>query len=196
VELHLSSAGFQVRIDGVSHINYTASLGVQSLTYVRFYITATYVTGFYIDNLGWSSDNWIGNLKIATIVPEGDVVSGWDTTGATRYGVIDEIPPNDSDYIYTTVSGAENEVSMATWDASEKTILGLNVWARARKDTADEEYVLDFGVNSNGTEYGTNTTLSTAFKQYYAVVENDPDTSAPWDQSGINNVKIKVASNL
>jgi hypothetical protein len=104
---------------------------------------------------------------------------------------VDEIPPNTTDYIYTSTNTDETELELADFTGTGKTILGVQVFARAKEDVATAEQ-LELGVDSNGTDDTDTKTMTDAWQGYWYFLQDNPDDAAAWEDADIDALKWRV----
>jgi hypothetical protein len=133
-------------------------------------------------------DTWIGDCKSGCLMVNADTAQADFTlsTGVSGYALLDDIPPNDSDYIETTSSTAESNFGLEDGPASLSEILTVRPFVRAMKDDAGTCTIAP-NMKSDGTK-GTvdSQPITTAFAYYDSNVPVDPDTGVPWTASGLN----------
>jgi hypothetical protein len=146
------------------------------------------------DSTGSDNNGQIGPLVVIDITEDGDVSSGWTSTGATDYGVVSESDPNDADYIEADDSPPAPSVMTLTGLPNDIVgVRGLVTYVRAWKvDSGDA--TLQTGLSPNGSDWddGTTKTLTTAPLYYRDVSENSPDTTDPWTPIEVNSAEIRI----
>lgn len=187
----------QCKIAGNLVIDFSGDTLPSSQTYpsqVRYYGEARWDDKAYIDNIVIRDDDWPGDVRIEKLVPTADTADAdfECSTGSDHYALIDEVPPSDTDYVYSDTDGDKDLYNITDFTGTDRTIVALCTWMRARKDTADSQQ-LKIMLKSGSTEdAGDAEDLTTSFAYYNRIDEVDPDTSAAWDDTGVDALQIGV----
>ena len=198
VEFHAiigDSGTIQSKIDGVADIDYSGDTkpgtGTE-ITKVSF-LQGGYIAHnpfCYIDDVTIATGDWIGDVRYgAALVPTADTAVKWwePSTGTDNYALLDELPPSDTDYVSSGSPGSKDLYEMSDWtEVSSSTIQFLVDWIRARKGTAGDQQIRSI-VKSGGTESsGGSIDLSITYRYYGRILATDPDTSAAWEDAGVD----------
>lgn len=201
VEFHAiigDSGTIQSKIDGVADIDYSGDTkpgAGTEITKVEFRQAGSISTkpNFYVDDLTLATGDWIGDVRYgAALVPTADTAVKWwePSTGIDNYALLDELPPSDDDYVSSGSPGAKDLYEMSNWAGdSSSTIQFIVDWIRAKKDVAGDQQICSI-VKSGSTESsGGSIDLSTTYQYYGRILTTDPDTSAAWDDAGIDAIQ-------
>ncbi len=148
---------------------------------------------FYVDD-----SQFHGNCHIKTFMPDSDGTHSdfVRSTGSADYEPIDEIPPVDSDYIFSNTVGHKSTFGITTGVLTTVKAIQLNnrlalgnVGARTVKPL----------LRSNGTDYAGAifTDMIDAGAKFYArLYELDPDDSGAWTQAKLEAAEfgLEIAS--
>ncbi len=146
------------------------------------------------------ADDWVigtggllGDLRCYDLRPNADTAQAdWTpSTGSDHYALLDETPEDDSDYISADANGDADELGLGDFNESDMAPVAVVAWARAKADDATGAQ-LKVGVDSNGTDDTTTVSLSTSWEYYSHVLDDDPDTSSEWTDSGVDALKLLV----
>jgi hypothetical protein len=153
-----------------------------------------YIKDLFIWNGSGSTNNtWMGPIQVFDLTPNADVSSGWTSTGANAFGVIDETPPNDADYIQADDTlPAPAIVNVTNLPANIVAVRGLVTYTRALK-TDGGDATLVTGLSPNGTNWdnGADIPVSTAAAYWRRISEVSPATAAPWTPIEINALQFR-----
>lgn len=200
----------EVRIEGRVVLDLTG-VNTGSATYAQVGIGVVYsiVSTPQIlsmkDVVFWNGDgsvnnDFIGPCGVYRLTPNADVSSGWSrTSGATDYGLVDEAPPDDADYIYAGESPipAASIMSLTDLPPDIISIRGVISTARAEKsDGGDGDMQVSMSPNGTDWDAGADNAMSTAFSYYYDVSEISPDTAAAWTPVEVNAMEVKLNRTL
>ncbi|MHA2066927.1 MAG: hypothetical protein ACXABY_21380, partial [Candidatus Thorarchaeota archaeon] len=158
--------------------------------------TATYYDDLYIiDTSTGPNNDWIGEVRIESLQPDGTTSTNTDLTpsAGSNYQNVDESPPNsDTDYnSSSTVNHMDTHTTAGlTGPASVKTVYGIqvNTWSR-KTDSADRD-VAPVVLSNVTTVSGTSIPVTQTYNYYFDHWETDPDTGSAWTESGINSAEF------
>ena len=163
---------------------------------VNFY-TYTTIDDIYIaDSTGAQNNDFLGNVRVVAIAPDGDDTATFDTAsgGGAHHLDVDENPADDdTTYVESNLAGEKDLYDYAAMAAGLGAIKGLEVKTICRETDA-VNYSLITPIKSNVTEsddvaQAIGTTNYTAITR---ISELDPDTAAAWIEAGINAAKFGV----
>jgi len=131
--------------------------------------------------------NFLGDHIVVALNPNGDDTITWDrSTGSFNYAVIDDgLEIDDTDYVSTDTTPEQDLYDYEDLDAGVTAVRGVQIMTEADIDTG----TLDLAavVKSGTTEsVGTPVSLTPGDVTIVRVVEEDPDTAAPWAPSAID----------
>ncbi|MGH7343291.1 MAG: hypothetical protein ACREK4_00130 [Candidatus Rokuibacteriota bacterium] len=156
---------------------------------------------YICDGAGSSNNNFLGDCRVDYYAPNGAGNSTQLTRGGADSGAnwsqVDETPPNDdTDYNQSSNVGDIDLYDVTDMTHTPSSIFGVQLNLNAKKDDAGTRSIAGV-VRSGGTNYeGGTQALSTSYVYYLEVRETDPDTSAAWTKTGVNNAQfgVKVAA--
>jgi hypothetical protein len=196
---------YELKVDGVTVASDTA-LDTQAGSnpyhdVVKFRIPAshgrpTWDDLYICDSTGAQNNDFLGNQRVSAIFPGGgDVTAGWETVvpPGNHYEAVDEEEvDDDSSYVEDDDSGDKdiwNYDSVPTFGQ----IQGLQINTDC-KETDATDFTLITVIRSGGTEYDDSPQAAGSgdWLTLRRIAELDPDTSALWTESGINNAAFGV----
>lgn len=198
---HETNGTIEVRINGCPVFNATSVNTANSgSTITRVSIGANIngnhpngnsrIDNFYVcDGSGNTNNNFLGDVTVKTLWPDGDDTTEFATTGNGSLGTHYEqvyYPERTETTNYVEDSTTSNQ-DIFTMDAlsEDTTIYGVVVWGATQYDTSNTSHQLL--VSSNGTVENSATIVNTTSAAYNPfVVEDDPDTGNSWNQATIN----------
>jgi hypothetical protein len=148
------------------------------------------------DNSDGKNDNaWCGDGHIELLMPTGnspdggwsDQFTGSDSNSTDNYALVDELPPNGTDYVQSETVGHQDRYQLANWTGTGKRI--RRVWTEARAlDVSNLGSKLKLGVRvSNGDYLSAGRVL---LGTYSRVVGDEyllnPANSSLWDDTALN----------
>lgn len=154
---------------------------------------------YYKDVFMWNSQgthniDFLGAVIVASLTPTADVSLNWTpSTGANGYSILDNIGPNDAQFIQApNPPPAAYVCSLSDLPLEITSVRGIMTVVRAAKvDGGDGS--LQNGVISAATPVNGSDRAITATQTYWRdVFEEDPATSAPWLPAAVNAVQMKI----
>lgn len=153
---------------------------------------------YFYDDVSTSSTAFIsGTYQVDPLVVNGDgVTMTWNAgTGASDYQEVDEIPPDDANYVQSPTTGNPNVALFTLTSGITGTISAVRALIRTRENTsvtsATKARIYSGGSTADsGTNNGT-----TAFVAQGVLSETDPATGSAWTSGGINGVEMGAVEN-
>lgn len=146
------------------------------------------VDDFYCcDASGSFCNDFLGDIRADLLLPDGaGTYQQWPpSTGTDHHAVIDENPPNTSDYLSNSTNGQQDS---STLTAPGTTLVGIKcvqVNNYVLKDDAGlalvQNLIRSDGVDETGPTFGVSTSPLYSVSKH----ETDPATSAAWTHSAI-----------
>ena len=194
-----NSGTIETKIDGTADISYNGDTylsGSSNVEYVRMYVDArTYNTDiFYFDDVLVGTGDWPGDIRFApAIVPDGDTAQkDWTpSTGSVNWDMVDEVPPNDDDYVSVGSANHKDLYTVSDWTpGTNEEAQFLVDWMRAKKESA-ESVMLRSVIKSGGVESsGGSLDLTTDYAYYSRIIDTEPSTGSSWTEATINAIEI------
>lgn len=198
-EAGASPDAYEVRIDGVTELSGTSTFAGSGQSFTGLFLGKASNQGnqdvdYYFRDVVIRNDTWPGvDLRTIMVLPTGNSAAntGWTASAGQKFECIDEIPPSATDYISSGTSAGDQRYSATHATAAAlgipSSILGVTVIARMQ-EASSTTTLGAVGIRSGSTNFELtaadlgDTTLVTRSALY----ENDPNTAAPWTQSGFN----------
>jgi hypothetical protein len=201
-----STGTLEVRVNGVSVLavtaqNIFASLGGALLRYFNDQSATAdhrYFDDIVInDTTGTTNNTWMDDVRIDTIQPNGDTAQAdWaKSTGTSGFALIDDTlgaSDGDGTYLSSNTVGNKSEFDMTSLPSASGSIYALQMRVCAERSGLTARTFRSYLKNSAAVVNGP--TLQ-AFALTYAwnlggIASTDPNTSAPWTDSGVGSVKL------
>jgi len=206
--IHDSTGSYELRIDGVTELSAT---GVDTLSSgtnwncVSFGALSgnlSYIDDVYIcDTSGAAPRNtFLGLIKIECLLPQTDAVSaGTDrgftpSTGTDHGALVDEVPPNTTDYNFSSIVSKESYQFPAM--TLSGTVLGLQTNLFVSKSDSSPRVVCAT-IRMPITDYdGASVNPTTSFTYLTEIRPVNPFTSGEWTVADVNSAQagMKVVS--
>lgn len=194
------SADYEVRVEGITvltgtvaaHANIPAQVGWGSTTFSGG-------SGYIKDLVLWNgtgalNNSFLGSVLVHNLTPLSDVALNWALVGgASGFSILDNIPPNDAQYIQATdPPPAAYVASLSDLPPETTSVKAVMTMVRAAKSDGGDGS-LQVSVVSNGdVGLGADRPITVAQTFWRDVHEVDPDTAAPWLPSAVNAVDMQI----
>lgn len=204
----IDTAAGTVRVE-VEGVNQTAlSAYTFSATNALFYILgwssrqnliSNVDAGYYIkdfvlwDSAGSVNNGMLGTVGVYRLPVSADVSTGWSSTGANNWSVLNETPPVDSSYISAgSALPAASVMEFADLPANIVGVRAVMSLVRMQKSDSGDCTVIPSLKSGASLHAGVSHPLSTSPTYYYDVCELDPATGAAWTPTGVNLANVKL----
>lgn len=137
---------------------------------------------------------YIGELQVWPLFPNGDTVEAdWGkSAGTVGYSLIDELTPDDTDYIYSTLAADLSEFALQDLPAEITYIRGLGLHARMSKSDAGTAQV-QLGMKSVAATSDAAARPLTVEPTYWRDMINvDPNSAARWTRDSLNAAWLRL----
>lgn len=156
---------------------------------------------YFLDTTGSAPWNTrLGDVRIANIVPVADVPganTGTQTTGTTHFGVVDELPPNTTDYIMLPgAAGNLERFRASNLTSIPTTVFGVQLCSRLQKSDAGTANI-QLQLIANGSNFVANTntlTTSTSWIVQTGALTLNPETGQSWTTANISGMQIGLTT--
>lgn len=207
--MNRTSGAYEVRVEGVQVLSGTdGSPATGDSAILEFKSssggagasnTTPYIKDLFIaDDAGSQNNAFIGPVTLYTLPVSADVSNGWSlSTGTTAYSLLDELTPNDADYIQ-----ADDTLPAAC--IMEYTDLPADVVAvracmpvvRIEKTDGGDSTVQLGLVSSGDVDTGASHAPGTSFSYIWDISELDPHTSTLWSPVTVDAAQLKIDRTL
>lgn len=153
------------------------------------YQQLTYVDDLYVEN-----NDFLGDIKIETLYPNGaGTTTSWDPSAGANYTCVDEHPDNaDTDYVSTSVVDEIDTYAFTNLVTTAGAIKAIQTNLMARKDDAGYRGIAPVTRPSTVDRVGTTVALGTGYTYSRQIMETNPDNSQPWTIPDVNNAEFGV----
>lgn len=187
---------YELRVDEVTRLNLTGidtdagagevsqvAIEQQTVDSLNLSIADCYVNDTVDDGSG--CNDFIGDCKSGVRMVNADTAQADFTlsSGVSGYELLNEIPPDDADYIETSSTTAESNFGLEDGPASLTEILTVRPFVRAWKDDAGTAEIAPSMISNSVKETVSSQPITTGAAYYDVNVPLNPDTSAPWTLS-------------
>lgn len=199
VDFSTTVGGVEVRVEGVTVLTASAINTGAGCAQVASDIDETSFSIYQRDlicynGLGTENNNFLGAVKIVTLTVTGDEALNWTpSTGATGFAILDNVPPNDAQYISagdpppSPYAGTLSNVPIDT-----TTIKALQTVVRAAKVDGGDGNLQVSLLSGASTGTGADRPITTAFTYWFDVFELDPATGAAWTPVGADAARVQL----
>lgn len=193
-----------VKIDGITDIDFTGDTQPASLTTISRIglampggIENHYLDDIAINNtVGETDSGWCGDGHIVLLKPvmDGDTLQLIPSSGSSHWSLVDETPPNTTDYVSGSVVGEYDLYNLTDFSVANASV--KRIWGESRSlDTVAEGGTVSIGikVSGEGEDWGTDSPVLTTYtrvlgKEYRAT----PSGSTVWTSDNLNNLQVGI----
>lgn len=217
LELKFTNSGggtgsYEVRVEGQTVLEGTdvAVRGDLPAIFSGGYYETTQFYYFYIKDLviwdgqGSRNNDFLGSVLVTNLKVDSDVSLNWTpSTGTTGYTILDNVPPNDAQYLSAPYSveapnfPAAYEGTLSSLPIETTSVKGVITYVRAAKSDGGDGS-LQVGLVSNPEEGapvevdGADRPITVAQTYWRDIFEIDPATSSAWTPASVNDANIKI----
>jgi len=193
-----SDSAYELRINGTTEFSGTCNQASANTSGARLGITGGHAESldFYIDDWAIGSGDWLGPGACLGMAPDGNgTYTDWaGGTNPFDYTVVDENPPNDTDYVMCGTTAADMAETYTLQSCATVGISGtINAFKAGvrTRENATGTTANSIRIRSNTTDSDSATLNGTTTPvSRYIVKATDPATSAAWTTSGLDAVEI------
>lgn len=142
--------------------------------------------------------NYIGELQVIYCPMNGDTAEDdWaPSTGSDSYAMIDEVDPNDADYVSSTAAGDLSEYDITDLPEDITYIRGVQLLGRMSKSDAGAA-MIKFGMKSvAATDDADERPVTVAPTYWWDFMNVDPDSGARWTRASLNAAWFRLTRNV
>ena len=198
-----ASGNIEVRVEGQTVIDHNLDSGSTAVSQVAVCndpTSASASTTFYIkdfvvwDGSGSHNTSFLGSVIVTNLAVDSDVALNWTpSTGTTGYGILDNVPPVDSEYIaapYPAPSAYQG--SLTALPNNITSVKAVMTFVRAAKTDGGDGSLQTSVISNSATANGADRPITVAMTYWRDVFEVDPDTSAAWLPAAVDLADIKL----
>jgi hypothetical protein len=148
-----------------------------------------------VDGVG---TNYIAELQCMYLPPNGDTAEAdWTkSTGTDGFALVDEVSPNDLDYISAAAAGDLSEFDLTDLPEDITYIRGLQLIGRMSKSDAGAA-MTKFGMKSDAaTDDADERPLTVEPTYWWDFMNVDPDSGARWTRASLNAAKFRITRSV
>lgn len=149
---------------------------------------------YLLDTTGSVNNDFLGEVKVATIYPDGDVTNDWTAvgTGTTNADRVDEAAADgDTTYVHSSTAAEQERYDYEALPTDSDVVHGVQVVPLTRKVDDGGSRTFRTTAYSVATEStGSTVGLGDSYLYYPQIYELDPDASAAWTETTVNAAKF------
>jgi len=193
-------AAWEVKIDGVSEISGTATLGTAWTALALGKVTNrnTNDVDFYYDDWAFATSGYVGNVGCLQALPNADgSPQQWTSgTGPSDYTQVDENALDTADYIARIASGGALVGRVEVQDSAtlgiSSNILAVKPYTAVRNmdftTTSTLLRLVSVGTTADSATWDTNNVTTIR----YIVYNTDPDTASAWTTGALDAIQLGI----
>lgn len=188
-----------VKVIDVENVDTRGQTSSDMVRRVRFTIAGSGEGGLRIDDVYVKNTlTALGPQRVETLRPVADSEIGWTrNAGTTNFSrVADSTSDGDTTHVSASTPGVRDRYALGDLSGIPLSISAVVPVIVARMDDTGPRQV-KFGVRSGGVDaWSSDRTMAASYQVFSHVIENDPNTAAPWTPIAINALlgQIEVAS--
>ena len=161
-------------------------------TRLLYFTSINYERNIYYDDMYVDDSQFHGDCRVRTFMPTSNGYTNFTPSTGSNYENVDETTP-DEDTTYNEASDDGDKDSYGITSSINGPIIGVQLNNYARK-TGDLIVKTKDLVKSGGTDYLSTEekNQSTSYDYTVSMWENDPDTSSPWTQAGLDAAEFGI----
>lgn len=199
-ECAYDNGNFEVRINTITVVNITGLVLASPVSQLYMFGCLGYPkTGammchmdvddsFVRDGEGATVNTFVGDKKAYLRMPASDGLhADWvPSTGSDMWPILDNIPPNDAQFIAAEEEGDKASVGLDSLPAEVVSISGVYITARLWKTDAGAAAASIDVASGSATSSTPDLSISNRPRWYGQPFDVDPNTLMPWTVSGFN----------
>lgn len=201
-KINNTTGSYDLKVDGVS---VTSGSGVDTQNSTNAWTDEIFFRGIALRDLLYDdvyvletvtspNNDFLGPQIVTSRFPDGDDTANFTrSAGADNYLLVDDDPHDtDTTYVESGVSTTKDLYDYATVDSlTDVKCVQVSTFVR---ETDGTDFTLITPVKSNVTETddSAQAIAGTSFESLLRLLENDPDTSVAWLDSGIDAAKFGI----
>jgi hypothetical protein len=205
-----------VNLDGVTVLSGNANTGINQTALIsgtatvnnHLYgcgnsVTLTHKDMYVCDLTGSINNDFLGDVQIQALRPNGDVVSGWTpNTGTVHFSLVNDFVPAsatyglgpDGDVTYVT-SGTVGVQDIWDWEdiatfTGQIKFVQLSMYAR--KDAEGTKKFQIVTGNAGTEDHSPDFSVEDDYVYQQYVLDKDPGTTLPWTVTGFNSKRFGI----
>ena len=147
------------------------------------------------DTTGSQNNDFVGPCAVYRLAVNEDISSGWTpSSGSSDYELLDESPPNDSDYITAEDSPLPSPSIMGFQNLPDY-IVGVRALmslVRAWKTDGGDANLQVSLISEGDLDTGGDRNISTTPTYWWDISELSPDTGQAWNPIEVNNAEVQI----
>lgn len=202
MELSGTALTYEIRVEGLPVLSGNFTVSVSGPVGQVFWGNKSFAfrSYYYKDRCVWNgggtyTNDFMGSVTNYLKMPSADVALNWTpSTGATGWQILDNIPPNDAQYI--TAGDPPPAAYVATLGPAlpdnVTSVKGIMTFVRAAKSDGGDAS-LQVSLTSDGdTSNGADRPITVAQTYWQDIFEIDPATLAPWLPAAVDAVEMSL----
>lgn len=210
-QINNTTGAFEVRVNEVTVLNLTgvdtqstSNVETSQIAMGRFGLDGSGTSPeWYVDDMfAWDDQtvgtndivDFVGDKKVFVLTTNADTAEAdfSKSTGVTGYTLIDELTPDDSDYIYSATDGHVSEFELSDLPGNAAEVIAVIPMPRLYKtDAGTVTHAADLISNSVATA-ATAIPATTEATYWPFVHTKNPDTGAPWTPAELNAALLRI----
>jgi len=189
-----SSGSFNVYQDGVKILGKTGvNTGGSDIGGIGLECNSGGGYALFDDVYCVDGSTWLGECRVSTARPAVDTAQkDWvPNSGSTNYSRVNEATVDgDTSYVSASAVDAKDLYEISTLGYTPNDIFGIQNVIVARKDDAATRTIAPVTLSGSTETVGTSKAMSTSYTTALQLLDQNPDTSAPWTPSDVADLQV------
>lgn len=199
-----------VKVDGVTWIDFTGdtrnagtSVNIDAVKFSGFTSSTPRIDDLVVMNAtddtavtGRPDNDFLGDVKVEPLLPSADgAASAWTpSTGTAHAALVDEVPPNSTDYVAATTNALQDLWALADLNAADTAVLAIRGSYYAQKTDAGAASLKPAIRESSGTVTVESTAipLSTSYAVVTSPIRKTKPGGGAWSVADVNGLQLGV----
>lgn len=209
VTFNNAAGSVEIRVDGITALTVagvnTVGATAGNVGIVEMWGGAGDTTGmsvYYKDIVMWNTNgvrnnDFFGTVQVISLIPNSDTTLGaWTLTGsATGWGILDNAPPIDTQYLdaaYPGAVGVPCQFGMTDLPIDVTSVRALQSFVRGTKTDGGDGNLQASIVSGASVANGVDRPVTAAFTYWKDIFEVDPATGVAWTVAAANAAQLKI----
>jgi len=193
--------GVEIRVEGRTVLTYANNFiaACQNVFFGMYSNNGSPRDCYYKDIVVWNgsgpnNNDFLGAVAVVNLSPTSDVALNWTpSTGTTGFAILDNIPPNDGQYIQANLPApAPYRCGLSDLPLEITSVRAVMTVVRAAKVDGGDGSLQNAVVSAGVTTLGADRAINTSSTYWRDIFERDPATNAPWLPSAVNLATMQI----
>jgi hypothetical protein len=185
-----------VRFDGIEVINFTGNTLIGAYTTFNVVGLGPTNSNTFMDDFIIDDSEFPGDTRIEAIYSTGEgSTTEWTPSLAPNWDCVDEVPPDDIDYISTNAINKTDTYLMSDLIGPVSSVICVQPQVEIVKEGSPTPLNINLVLRLNSTDYpSADKAVTTVVPNGLSAIWNSNPAGGSWDESTVNNLQVGVKS--